>query len=263
MPQERSRLYVFNKPRLDRLERIAVVGDLHGDYRAFRALREVVNPDRDGIVFLGDYADRGPDGVEVIEGVRSLMKEYPRNVVALKGNHEDYKDSGSPNFSPWTLHIEAAFKGRDWEKYFHEELKPFFNELYLAAVMPGETLFVHGGISNKIKSLSDLRHPTPGVEQDSLWSDPFDGYGQRPNSRGGTTIVFGKDVTDRVCDSLGVKKIIRSHQPNKALSKPYAEHNDKVITTSSTSCYGGDPLVIFVDAKNPSNLSVHTLYENL
>ncbi len=263
MLQERSRLYVFNKTRLSGLGRIAVVGDLHGDYRAFSALQQAVNPVEDGIIFLGDYADMGPNGVEVIEGVRSLIRKYPRSVVALKGNHENYTEDGDPMFGPCTLDIEVASKGRSWQKYFHDEFESFVDKLYLAAIIPGETLFVHGGISDKIKRQSDLRHPTKGIEYDILWSDPFNGYGQQPSMRGGDCIEFGKDVTSKVCDSLGVKRIIRSHQPRKARTGPFYEHDNKIVTTSCTSCYDGDPFVLFVDTKNPSNLSVRTLYENL
>ena len=38
--------------------------------------------------FLGDFLDRGPDGVGVLELVMSLQKEAPDQVHALMGNHE-------------------------------------------------------------------------------------------------------------------------------------------------------------------------------
>jgi len=38
-------------------------------------------------VLLGDYADRGPQGLEVLLGVLLLKASYPRSVP--RGNHED------------------------------------------------------------------------------------------------------------------------------------------------------------------------------
>jgi hypothetical protein len=45
-------------------------------------------------VFLGDYADRGISGTEVLEGVSRLLDRNRENVVLLKGNHEDYTENG-------------------------------------------------------------------------------------------------------------------------------------------------------------------------
>lgn len=254
----KNRLYEFDKEQLYKLRQIAVAGDLHGDSYALSSLLERVDAKKDGIVFLGDYADRGPDGIEVIDTIRELIKKYPRNVVALKGNHEDFTDSGMPTFQPCTLIPEAERKREGWKKYFQNELKPFIEKLYLAAVVPGEMLFVHGGISSKIRSLNDLRHPRKEVEIDILWSDPFDGRGEHSNRRG-AGVEFGEDVSADVCDSLGVKRIVRSHEPRKAVDGPYYEHDGRVVTTSCTRVYGGKPFVLIVDSTNPSDLSFYFL----
>jgi len=240
------------------LKRLIVVGDLHGDYAAFNSLLNLANPSRDCILFLGDYADRGLNGMEVIEGIDSLLKKYSANVVALKGNHESYTESGIPTFSPCDLMYEVREKGKDWDAYFEKELKPFIGKLYLAAVLPDEILFVHGGVSRKIRSLRDLEKPSREIEIDVLWSDPFEGYGERPNWRG-AGVEFGRDVSEEVCKKLGVKKIIRSHQPRKAMFGPFEEHEGRVITISSTSVYGGKPFVLLIDPKKPSELSTHFL----
>lgn len=253
----RSQLYEFNKDQLHRLERILVVGDIHGDYDAFSSLLRVFNPKKDSIIFLGDYADRGSKGIEVIDKVSSLMKEYPENVVALKGNHEDYTDSGNPKFSPCTLIFEAERKKRSWEEYFQQELEPFIEKLYLTAIIPDETLFVHGGISSKIKSLDDLRQPTREVELDIIWSDPApEGCTEGPNPRG-AGVEFGKSVIENVCKSLRVKRIIRSHDPRKASTQPCYEYDGRVITISSTNVYGGTPFILIIDPKTPSDIKSH------
>lgn len=254
----RNQLYEFDKESLSRLRKLAVVGDIHGDLDVLYSILGVVDPKKDGIIFLGDYADRGPKGVDVIKTIDSLIEKYPKNIVALKGNHEDYSDSGNPTFHPCDLIYEVENKGESWQRYFQEEFKPFIDKLYLAAIIPDEILFVHGGISSKIKSIEDLKHPVREVEIDVLWSDPFEGNGEYPNRRG-AGIEFGEDITDNVYGLLGVKRVIRSHEPRKAISGPYYEHDRKVITSSSTSAYGDKPFILFIDPKKPSNLSSHFL----
>lgn len=77
-----------------------VVGDVHGAYDKLSALLiQAGLSDRNGhwiggdahLVFLGDYLDRGPDGIGVIRLVQTLEKEAPQSggqVTALLGNHE-------------------------------------------------------------------------------------------------------------------------------------------------------------------------------
>jgi serine/threonine protein phosphatase 1 len=71
--------------------RTFAIGDIHGDLDAlFKLLACFPTLDKDDtIVFVGDYIDRGPKSAEVIEFIRTLPKNTPAKVVALRGNHED------------------------------------------------------------------------------------------------------------------------------------------------------------------------------
>jgi len=248
-----SKLCELAEKQLLRFRKIAVFGDLHGDLAALQFGLDKVDPAKDGIIFLGDYADRGPSGIEVIDSINTLRRNHPRNVFALKGNHEDYTETGTPSFWPRGLIDEAREKRRDWHDYFNGTFKPFVDSLCIAVNVPGETLFVHGGISSKIKSAEDLKHPTRDIERDILWSDPFEGCGEYPNwERGGAGVEFGTDVSETVCKLLAVKRIVRSHQPAKALTGPSYMHNGRVVTISSTSVYGGEPFFLGI---NPSDFS--------
>ena len=61
------------------------LSDLHGCYDLYAAMLDEINfSERDTLFFLGDAADRGPDGIEIMEDLRSRP-----NVVYLLGNHED------------------------------------------------------------------------------------------------------------------------------------------------------------------------------
>ena len=108
-----SKLCELAEKQLRKFRKIAVFGDLHGDYTALQSGLSVVDPAKDGVIFLGDYADRGPSGVEVIDAVDSLVRNYPQNVFALKGNHEDYTESGDPKFWPCILTDEVRDKRED------------------------------------------------------------------------------------------------------------------------------------------------------
>lgn len=75
------------------LKRVFVVGDIHGCRREVSILldyllSELSFSNDDGLVFIGDYIDRGADSKGVIDLLLSLKKEFS-NVVFLRGNHED------------------------------------------------------------------------------------------------------------------------------------------------------------------------------
>jgi serine/threonine protein phosphatase 1 len=67
------------------VERLAFIGDIHGDSARLSALLGKLDSRR--VVFLGDYVDRGPNSREVVE---ILMETANRktNPVFLFGNHE-------------------------------------------------------------------------------------------------------------------------------------------------------------------------------
>ena len=246
-----SQLVELDKQQLSKFRRLLVIGDLHGDYDSFRSLLHVADPAKDCLIFLGDYGDRGVFGMEIIDALSRLRDSKPLNIVLLRGNHEDYSESGEPNFYPSTLPDEVLRKNGIWSEYFEKTLKSFLRDLHLAAIVPENLLFVHGGISSRIRSQDDLKHPTDEVKTDVLWSDPFEGQGEKPNANRGAGVEFGFDVTSKVCENLGIKKIVRSHEPQKASKGPYFMHHRQVITVSSTRVYGGCPFVLVI---NPSNL---------
>lgn len=64
--------------------------DIHGGYDELMALyRQLpLQPERDRVVFLGDYIDRGPASKQVIEQLMVWQQQYPHWVFLL-GNHED------------------------------------------------------------------------------------------------------------------------------------------------------------------------------
>lgn len=66
-----SQLYEFGEDQFLKFRRIALFGDIHGDYNIFSSLLKILDPSKDGIIFLGDYGDRGTKGIKVIDSARA------------------------------------------------------------------------------------------------------------------------------------------------------------------------------------------------
>jgi hypothetical protein len=88
------------------LHRIIAVGDLHGDFSAWRDIARAAHlVDADGhwtggdavLVQTGDVVDRGPDALKIVQDLMHLQGEAQRahgQVVALVGNHEAMNITG-------------------------------------------------------------------------------------------------------------------------------------------------------------------------
>lgn len=75
-------------------ERIFAIGDIHGCADELGILlyfleQELGICERDRIIFIGDYIDRGPDSKGVIDSLLAFQKNHGEYTVFLKGNHED------------------------------------------------------------------------------------------------------------------------------------------------------------------------------
>jgi serine/threonine protein phosphatase 1 len=71
------------------MNKIFAIGDIHGCLGKLQALimNIGIDPQKDTIIFIGDYIDRGNSSREVVDYVIRLKKEY-KKVVCLLGNHE-------------------------------------------------------------------------------------------------------------------------------------------------------------------------------
>jgi serine/threonine protein phosphatase 1 len=70
--------------------KVFAIGDIHGSFDRLQDLMQKIPVDfaNDTLVFIGDYIDRGPASVEVVEYLLDLKKRVP-GIIFLKGNHED------------------------------------------------------------------------------------------------------------------------------------------------------------------------------
>ena len=78
--------------------RIFAMGDIHGCIEPFKRRIEQLEGlgffdkgsphSGDLLILLGDYIDRGPDSLSVVQEVMELEHRAPGRVVSLIGNHE-------------------------------------------------------------------------------------------------------------------------------------------------------------------------------
>ncbi len=140
------------------MNKIFAIGDIHGCYNKLLALMKKlpINFERDQLVFLGDYIDRGPDSFQVVEYLIGLKKEH-RNIVFLKGNHEEMLELYLKGIE--IMHFVSNGGGRTLESYSKHSkgngagLIPqshldFFNALLLYYETE-KYIFAHAGLKKK------------------------------------------------------------------------------------------------------------------
>jgi serine/threonine-protein phosphatase 2B catalytic subunit len=73
--------------------KIAIIGDIHGQFFDMMSMLDNLTPRLDtekdfGLLFLGDYVDRGIQCIEVLVYLMALKTLYPKQITLLRGNHE-------------------------------------------------------------------------------------------------------------------------------------------------------------------------------
>jgi serine/threonine protein phosphatase 1 len=71
------------------MNKMFAIGDIHGCAQKLHELIELIaaDPQKDTLIFIGDYIDRGSSNRDVVDYVLQLKKEF-KNVICLLGNHE-------------------------------------------------------------------------------------------------------------------------------------------------------------------------------
>ena len=135
--QAAKRIFLDQPVLLELNAPIRIVGDVHGQYNDLQRLFEFGGlPPQSNYLFLGDYVDRGKNGLETICLLLCYKVKYPENFFLLRGNHE-----ASPINRIYGFHDECKrrYNVRVW-KQFNE----VFDCLPFSAIVEEKILCVHG-----------------------------------------------------------------------------------------------------------------------
>ena len=136
------------EPNLIRIDgHVVMFGDIHGQYYDLCMMlkRTKFGFTDKKFLFLGDYVDRGMYGPEVVALLFAMKARYPNQVFLLRGNHETRECTEDYNFR------EQMIIKYDEEAY--DAVIDAFHQLPLVAVVNGEYLALHGGISSRLETL--------------------------------------------------------------------------------------------------------------
>lgn len=143
--------------------RLFAIGDIHGCHGKLVALlnRLPLDRQRDILIFLGDYLNRGPDSRKVLDLLVKVKKEMPQTIF-LKGNHEqallEYAEAGDAEMVPMlrVMGVEATaasygvpIHGLQQLACLPPEHREFLLSLQLSHVF-GDYRFVHADISEEM-----------------------------------------------------------------------------------------------------------------
>ena len=191
---------------------VIICGDIHGQIHdlieLFKKGGDIPNS---RYVFMGDYVDRGYNGVEVLELLLALKIKYPEHITLLRGNHESRQICFAYGFYE---EITRKYGNANAWEYFTD----LFDYLPLAALVEGKIFCVHGGLSPYISTVDQIRLinrkmeiPREGVFCDLMWSDPDDIETWIISCRGAGWI-YGWKVVDEFTHINGLELICRAHQ---------------------------------------------------
>ncbi len=188
--------------------RTLVISDIHGDHDRFINLlsKAAYHPVNDRLILLGDYIDRGPEPINVLQKVAGLSRNG--EVIILKGNHEDlflnaWKESklrggksiigDDRRYHHLMLHYlnggEVTWSQlRLMPELFQAEVMDFISTLPSIHVS-GEYVFVHAGID--VSAGLDEQE-----ERTLLWSRDFIKGPPLP----GKVVVFGHTPTYQISE---------------------------------------------------------------
>jgi serine/threonine protein phosphatase 1 len=157
--------------RLILMDKIFAIGDIHGSFDQLQDLMQKIPIDfaTDTLVFIGDYIDRGPGSVEVVDYLLDLQKQVPQTIF-LKGNHEDMLEKYLDGTDRFTYLLNGGQKTldcylRNTDRTDGYPIPTGHMEFFKSLRLYYETesyIFVHAGLRPKVPLASQK-------PEDLLW----------------------------------------------------------------------------------------------
>ncbi|KAK8890924.1 serine/threonine protein phosphatase Pzh1 [Tritrichomonas musculus] len=243
---------LLDQPTLLKLKPpIIICGDTHGQFRDTCRIFDICgSPSSNSYLFLGDYVDRGLNGVENLCYLLLFKILYPNTFYLLRGNHESS-----------VITKQFGFYDECIEKYDKDVWKCFcgvFNCLPIAAVIGNKIFCVHGGISPQLRDiendLNSIKRPieihSSDLLSDLLWSDPNNEVDEWEENDRGTGVFFGLNHFLDFINKNGFEYVFRAHQAVKnGYDFPFTEDIGLITIFSAPNyCnFGNDGGVMYVD----------------
>jgi Calcineurin-like phosphoesterase len=253
-----------------------VVSDVHGYFRQLvAALRhaELIDADRTWsggqarLTLLGDYFDRGPDGIAVVDLIRRLQDEADAaggKVEALIGNHEvlalgmsRFGDELVPSaFGGWGSFAQSwVLNGgqvNDQLRLTPEHIA-WLSDLD-SITLKGEDLLLHSdtaeylGWGDTPEKVNDAIRQVLAGDDLVLWWDCW----VRLTSRYAFAGFDGEQVATDLLDRLGGKRIVHGHsfistlngQEPKQIVAPFTYAGGRVLAIDGGIAGGGPCLIV-------------------
>jgi len=204
---------------------IQFFGDIHGEQKALNDWIEKEKPDKKPerfYIFLGDYIDRGENGALVLNELMKLYIKAPKNIILLRGNHENKEIASFYGFVEELKKIfgKSSNFPKVWEAFQH---LPSACLLTWKGIKKRYGLFcVHGGPCRKYNFRKLLESPDKKYQlipkssgKNLLWSDikiPL----RWIDSRGAGEILTVQKIEqyfqEYQPDNLDILGVIRGHQ---------------------------------------------------
>lgn len=232
---------------------IYLFGDIHGQFSDLvRFLQITGMPPNVKLLFLGDYVDRGDNSIEVIALLFSLKIKYPDQVFLIRGNHECSKLNNMYGFKE---ECQERYNRDNGDKIW-KNINNALHQLPLSAVINEVIFCTHGGISPKLKKISEINKinrarniPNEGVFCDLTWSDPKVQKKEWTDNDRGCSYTFNGEALDNFMKHNGIQLVCRAHQVVNGGYKFF--HDNKLVTIFSAPNYcgevGNNGAVMYID----------------
>ncbi|MBO6825045.1 MAG: serine/threonine protein phosphatase [Sneathiella sp.] len=203
-------------------ERVIAIGDIHGQKSRYNELMTLVTRyrkkyprDKESLVFLGDYVDRGPKSATIIEKLIKQKKAAEKNhieAIFLQGNHETllleaiedrgtrhemwWRNGGQQTVMSYLKYVEAKLPANPSQRQYLEIFQETFPKKHLRFLESLKDMhrienlvFVHAGLNMKKKLKEQSVEDMHWIRSPFLdWKGPQKKY----------MVVHGHSITPRM-----------------------------------------------------------------